>query len=206
MPATNAVLHDKRYSADGVFCEPPQKLDAAAIQEKEAAQNPANSQSRWNTGDYHWEERDVTEFARKAASELLADRTLWSDRNGGALEVTDVALAGDAASNVRKGRRILTYALSLTLSVEGQRNGARLKATITSGEFCHDDTSDPAPALATEPQDSDPGLEVARAMKAHEMFTKVLKKKGLPLMARLVADLRAHLSEHKGDGPAGEKE
>ena len=106
MPATNAVLHDKRYSADGIFCEPPKKLETAA-----AAAPAQNSQSQWNTNDYHWEERDVTDFARQAVSDrLLNDRTIWSDANGNILEITAVELTGDAASNVRKGKRILTYA------------------------------------------------------------------------------------------------
>ena len=78
MPATNAVLHDKRYSADGIFCEPPKKLETAA-----AAAPAQNSQSQWNTNDYHWEERDETDFARQAVSDrLLNDRTIWSDANG----------------------------------------------------------------------------------------------------------------------------
>ena len=42
MPATNAVLHDKRYSADGIFCEPPKKLETAV-----AAAPAQNSQSQW---------------------------------------------------------------------------------------------------------------------------------------------------------------
>ena len=135
MPATNAVLHDKRYSADGIFCEPPKKLETAA-----AAAPAQNSQSQWNTNDYHWEERDVTDFARQAISDrLLNDRTIWSDANGNILEIVNVELTGDAASNVRKGKRILTYALRLKVTCEGCRNGARLRGVLESVEFCHDD-------------------------------------------------------------------
>ena len=50
-----------------------------------------------------------------------------------------------------------------------------------------------------KPLDSDAGCDVARAMKAHEMFAKVLKKKGLPLVDGAVAALRARLLEAKGD-------
>ena len=194
MPATNAVLHDKRYSADGIFCEPPKKLDTAAAPVEQ------NSQSQWNTNDYHWEERDVTDFARQAvADRLLNDRTIWSDANGNLLEITAVELSGDAASNVRKGKRILTYALRLKVTCEGRRNGARLRGVFSSDEFCHDDDQrEVVVNLATEPMESDAGVEVNRAMKAHEMFARVLKKKALPLVERGCVWLRDHLAEHRG--------
>ena len=194
MPATNAVLHDKRYSADGIFCEPPKKLDTAAAPVEQ------NSQSQWNTNDYHWEERDVTDFARQAVSDrLLNDRTIWSDANGNILEIVNVELSGDAASNVRKGKRILTYALKLKVTCEGRRNGARLRGVLSSDEFCHDDDQrEVVVNLATEPMESDAGVEVNRAMKAHEMFARVLKKKALPLVEGGGAWLRDHLAEHRG--------
>ena len=194
MPATNAVLHDKRYSADGIFCEPPKKLDTAAAPVEQ------NSQSQWNTNDYHWEERDVTDFARQAvADRLLNDRTIWSDANGNLLEITAVELSGDAASNVRKGKRILTYALRLKVTCEGRRNGARLRGVFSSDEFCHDDDQrEVVVNLTTEPMESDAGVEVNRAMKAHEMFARVLKKKALPLVEGGCAWLRDHLAEHRG--------
>ena len=194
MPATNAVLHDKRYSADGIFCEPPKKLDTAAAPVEQ------NSQSQWNTNDYHWEERDVTDFARQAVSDrLLGDRTIWSDANGNLLEIVNVEVTGDAASNVRKGKRILTYALKLKVTCEGRRNGARLRGVFTSDEFCHDDDQrEVVVNLATEPMESDAGVEVNRAMKAHEMFARVLKKKALPLVEKGCVWLRGHLEEHRG--------
>ena len=194
MPATNAVLHDKRYSADGIFCEPPKKLDTAAAPVEQ------NSQSQWNTNDYHWEERDVTDFARQAVSDrLLNERTIWSDANGNILEIVNVDLTGDAASNVRKGKRILTYALKLKVTCEGRRNGARLRGVFTSDEFCHDDDQrEVVVNLATEPMESDAGVEVNRAMKAHEMFARVLKKKAQPLVEGGCVWLRDHLEEHRG--------
>jgi len=194
MPATNAVLHDKRYSADGIFCEPPKKLETAAAPVEQ------NSQSQWNTNDYHWEERDVTDFARQAVSDrLLNERTIWSDANGNMLEITAVELSGDAASNVRKGKRILTYALRLKVTCEGRRNGARLRGVFSSGEFCHDDDQrEVVVNLTTEPMESDAGVEVNRAMKAHEMFARVLKKKALPRVEGGCTWLRDHLEEHRG--------
>ena len=112
MPATNAVLHDKRYSADGIFCEPPKKLDAAAA-EKAETKAGEKSQSGWNSGDYHWEERDVLEFARAAANAKLVDdadaKVLWADKNGGVLEVVSVEGRADVMPSryprARRGTR-----------------------------------------------------------------------------------------------------
>ena len=201
MPATNAVLHDSRYRADGIFCEPPKKLDPAVVDVEDGKEQA--SQSRWNTNDYHWEERDIIEFARKEVAASLVDdesaRVVWQDKNGGDLVIVSATLEGDAASNVRKGKRILTYSLTLTVKCEGQRNGARLNATLSTDEFCHDDETPDVPvALKTETLDSDAGVEVQRAMKTHEMFTKVLKKKGQPLVAAAVLKLRETLAREKG--------
>ena len=46
--------------------------------------------------------------------------------------------------------------------------------------------------------ESDAGVEVNRAMKAHEMFARVLKKKALPLVEGGCTWLRDHLEEHRG--------
>ena len=206
MPATNKILHDPRYRADGIFCEAPKRIDPSVAVDGAAATGEQASQSRWNTNDYHWEERDVLDFARREASALLLDdaaaRVLWRDQNGGELVVASVALEGDCASNVRKGRRILTYALTLTLTCRGRRGGAAMDATLTTREFCHDDAeATVAVDLATTPLDSEAGCDVQRAMQAHEMFTKVLKKKGLPRVEAAVRALRRRLVEAKGQAP-----
>ena len=52
--------------------------------------------------------------------------------------------------------------------------------------------------------ESDAGVEVNRAMKAHEMFARVLKKKALPLVEGGCAWLRDHRpEEHRGPIWAG---
>ena len=79
MPATNAILHDPRYRADGIFCEAPKKLDPAVVAREESEKREHASQSRWNTDDYHWEERDVLEFARTEVAKALEGAVLWRD-------------------------------------------------------------------------------------------------------------------------------
>ena len=74
-----------------------------------------------------------------------------------------------------------------------------MRGVLSSDEFCHDDEKrEVVVNLATEPMESDAGVEVNRAMKAHEMFARVLKKKALPLVEGGCAWLRDHLAEHRG--------
>ena len=74
-----------------------------------------------------------------------------------------------------------------------------MRGVLESVEFCHDDDQrEVVVNLATEPMESDAGVEVNRAMKAHEMFARVLKKKALPLVEGGCSWLRDHLEEHRG--------
>ena len=50
MPATNAVLHDARYRADGVFCEPPRRLDPAVVATGDAKPKYAKCERSKNYG------------------------------------------------------------------------------------------------------------------------------------------------------------
>ena len=74
-----------------------------------------------------------------------------------------------------------------------------MRGVFSSDEFCHDDDQrEVVVNLTTEPMESDAGVEVNRAMKAHEMFARVLKKKAQPLVEGGCVWLRDHLEEHRG--------
>ena len=74
-----------------------------------------------------------------------------------------------------------------------------MRGVLSSDEFCHDDDQrEVVVNLTTEPMESDAGVEVNRAMKAHEMFARVLKKKALPRVEGGCTWLRDHLEEHRG--------
>ena len=63
--------HQDIYYKDGRICEPPRQIDASEQAAMEADNGTTHSQSRWNTKDYHWEERDLTQFATDRLRELL---------------------------------------------------------------------------------------------------------------------------------------
>ena len=54
MPATNAILHDPRYRADGIFCEAPKKLDPAVVAREESEKR---WEGKWETLPAHHESR-----------------------------------------------------------------------------------------------------------------------------------------------------
>jgi len=81
------------------------------VQEREDGQN---------VGGWHWQERDVLEWARGRVGELLAGG------GGGGVEFPGVeSLAGEAIINIRKGKFIAAFELELTgrWRVAGEQGG-----------------------------------------------------------------------------------
>ena len=184
MPATNAHLHDKSiYYKDGIFCDPPKKVSANAT----TSEAPSKG--------YHWEERDLLPFALKELKGLLDGAELWR-KGDDRLVVTKVDLRGDCASSLRKGKRILTYALVATVTLSGARGDAGLEAILTTEEFAHDDTTDldlttDTTRLPYEGKDPD------RALKTYELFDNILRRKAKPQVLNAIQDLKQKL-QHRG--------
>lgn len=195
MPATNRVLHDKRYYADGVFCEAPRKLEEEAAE----ADNQL-SQSRWNAKDYHWEESDVLPFALQTLRDELENVCIWG-KDDDSLKIVAVKLEGTCVSNVRKGKRILTYELTAKCSARGRRAGAGLDAVLsTKREFCHDeplkedDVGISEIRLLPIPENFD----TQRAMRTQELFENLLRKKGLKIFFKALSKVCETLQKEKG--------
>ncbi|KAJ1455696.1 hypothetical protein M885DRAFT_519401 [Pelagophyceae sp. CCMP2097] len=205
MPATNKELHDKRYYADGVVCAAPQKITAVVDENRPI--DPGASQSKWNTNDYHWEERDLLEFARgEFRSVLLSHPALWSDaRSGEALKFVSADVEGHVVSNVRKGRRLLTYALQCSAKLEGSRSGAGLVAALSLPELAYDDPANLGTTVDSKTVQSqidvaaNGGCDMLRAMKTHEMLRKLVDKKAKDAFARAVEDLVRRLNVKGGE-------
>ena len=59
--------------------------------------------SKWNSSNYHWEERDHTEWARSRVRELIQAVTVKL-RSKCSIRMKEVALDGFATINVRKAK------------------------------------------------------------------------------------------------------
>mmetsp|Transcript_19748 Transcript_19748/g.35730 ORF Transcript_19748/g.35730 Transcript_19748/m.35730 type:complete len:146 (+) Transcript_19748:160-597(+) len=117
---------------------------AAAEAEASSATAQA-SESKWNTNDYHWEERDCTGFATDRLRELVVGSEVWRDKKveGDVLSVTGAELDGYASSCVRKGKTINTFEFTVKVTFEGRRGGGALHATVTYADLVRDGSEDP---------------------------------------------------------------
>ncbi len=90
------------------------------------------SESRWNTNDYHWEERNVTERGRARLNELLYGLDLLRTDTS-FMRISSVEMRGDITSNIRKGKTISHFEIAVVCHVEGQRGPASVTGTISCG-------------------------------------------------------------------------
>ncbi|WVZ92575.1 hypothetical protein U9M48_038626 [Paspalum notatum var. saurae] len=105
-----------------------------------------------NVHNWHWAERDCLEWSRARLSALLAGLTVLDGEGGLTLRTLALdKLDGEAYVNIRKGKVIPGYELSLTLSWEAEAAGAEAAKVAGAAEI---------PYLADENADEDPELRV----------------------------------------------
>lgn len=148
-----------------------------------------------NVHNWHWAERDCLEWSRARLSALLAGLPVLSGEGGLTLRTTTLdKLDGEAYVNIRKGKVIPGYELSLTLSWEAE-------ATSESGVVKVTGAAE-VPYLADENADEDPELRITvrgdegpLATRAKDAFIA----RGKPLVLEKIREYVAIMS--KG-GPA----
>ncbi|CAL5005823.1 unnamed protein product [Urochloa decumbens] len=148
-----------------------------------------------NVHNWHWAERDCLEWSRARLSALLAGLTVLDGEGG--LTIRTVALDkldGEAYVNIRKGKVIPGYELSLTLSWEAEAASESGAAKVTGAAE--------VPYLADENADEDPDLRVTvrgdetpLARRAKDAFLA----RGKPLVLEKIREFVAAMA--KG-GPA----
>ena len=69
--------------------------------------------SEWNVNSYHWEEKPLTKWALDTIKEKFALITLGNDLFS--IPITFISPAGEANINIRKGKKILMYDISINL-------------------------------------------------------------------------------------------
>ena len=202
----HAHAHTHVFSHRHLTHAPPRYVTLREAAEAEAATADAQaSESKWNTNDYHWEERDCTAWATDRLRELVVGSEVWRDKKveGDELTVTGAELDGYASSCVRKGKTINTFEFTAKVTFEGRRGGGALSATATYTDLVRDGTEDvgsevevpagvveskaSAVADSTSSTDKDGNIvqtEVPvsseRAMRCSEMLLKLVTKKGEP--------------------------
>lgn len=74
--------------------------------------------SNWNQDGFHWEEKNITPWARERLAELLKGYRL--EVPGGFIRVMDCTLKGDASFSMRKGKKLMFFDFRVILVWEGQ--------------------------------------------------------------------------------------
>ncbi|KAJ1268788.1 hypothetical protein BS78_07G160600 [Paspalum vaginatum] len=149
-----------------------------------------------NVHNWHWAERDCLEWSRARLSALLAGLTVLDGEGGLTLRTVALdKLDGEAYVNIRKGKVIPGYELSLTLSWEAEAAASEAGAAKVAGAA-------EVPYLADENADEDPELRVTvrgddtpLARRAKDAFLA----RGKPLVLERIREFVAAMA--KG-GPA----
>eukprot|EP00252_Welwitschia_mirabilis_P027031 TRINITY_DN9104_c0_g1_i2.p1 TRINITY_DN9104_c0_g1~~TRINITY_DN9104_c0_g1_i2.p1 ORF type:complete len:335 (-),score=28.47 TRINITY_DN9104_c0_g1_i2:518-1432(-) len=144
-----------------------------------------------NVHNWHWSEKDCLEWSRKRFQSLLSDLVLV-DSDDLHIKTTSVdKVEGDAYVNIRKGKIIPGYDLSVSVSWSGRVGG---DSEAVSGTILF-------PYIADENADQDPEirLSVASDSPNAEVLRQALFAKGKPVLLEKVREFVKHIN---AGGPA----
>ncbi|XP_062167510.1 uncharacterized protein LOC133873772 [Alnus glutinosa] len=149
-----------------------------------------------NVHNWHWSETDCIEWSRNLLSKLLSDLTVLDGEGNLYIKTKKVdKVEGEAYVNVRKGKIIPGYEISVTLAWEGEAKDADGKSLLKADGFVE------IPYIADENADEDPDLRVS--VKDEGPIGKTLKEamlaKGKPLILEKV---RVYVDSMAKGGPA----
>ncbi|GAB4851522.1 hypothetical protein Ancab_030923 [Ancistrocladus abbreviatus] len=149
-----------------------------------------------NVHNWHWAETDCLEWSRNLLSELLSNLIVLSGEDNLYLMIKKVErVDGEAYVNVRKGKVIPGYELSVTLSWEGEakdENGQSILKVDGSVEI---------PYISDENAEEDPEIKIAVKDEGPigERLRDAFMAKGKPLIQEKV---RVYVESMAKGGPA----
>ena len=89
--------------------------------------------SSWNVKDYHWEEKDKTEWAKERLQELMGAVSAPVGKKG-TVRVGEVGVEGFLAVNIRKGKMKTFFEMTIVAWV-GQLEDKRFGTTTVRGSM-----------------------------------------------------------------------
>ena len=101
--------------------------------------------SSWNVKDYHWEEKDKTEWAKERLQELMGAVSAPVGKKG-TVRVGDVGVEGFLAVNIRKGKMKTFFEMTIKVAwvgtLEDKRFGTTtVRGSMTTRELTHEDAT-----------------------------------------------------------------
>ncbi|PKA49592.1 hypothetical protein AXF42_Ash004132 [Apostasia shenzhenica] len=154
-----------------------------------------------NVHNWHWAERDCLEWSRSFLSSLLSDLTLI-DGEGGIFIRTKTLdkLDGEAYVNVRKGKVIPGYELSISLSFDAEaRSGGEGDGEPPLLRFTG---SVEVPYLADENADEDPEIRVTVRGDDGPIGRRIKDAFAATGKAVILEKIRSYVEIMSGGGPA----
>ncbi|XP_039144230.1 activator of 90 kDa heat shock protein ATPase homolog [Dioscorea cayenensis subsp. rotundata] len=152
-----------------------------------------------NVHNWHWAERDCLEWSRSLLSSLLSGLPILSGEGGLTIKTRTLdRLDGEAYVNIRKGKVIPGYELSLTLSFDAEAGGD----SDDSASLAKFSGTVEIPYLADENADEDPEVKVSLREEAGPIGTRIKEAflaKGKPLILEKV---RVYVQAMAKGGPA----
>ncbi|KAM0952861.1 putative activator of Hsp90 ATPase 1, START-like domain superfamily, activator of Hsp90 ATPase, Aha1 [Dioscorea sansibarensis] len=152
-----------------------------------------------NVHNWHWAERDCLEWSRALLSSLLSDLPILSGEGGLTIKTKTLdRLDGEAYVNIRKGKVIPGYELSLTLSFDAEAGGD----SADSASLAKFSGTIEIPYLADENADEDPEVKVSLREEAGPIGTRIKEAfltKGKPL---ILEKIRVYVQAMAKGGPA----
>ncbi|KAH7656164.1 Activator of hsp90 atpase-like 1-like protein [Dioscorea alata] len=152
-----------------------------------------------NVHNWHWAERDCLEWSRSLLSSLLSGLPILSGEGGLTIKTRTLdRLDGEAYVNIRKGKVIPGYELSLTLSFDAEAGGD----SDDSASLAKFSGTVEIPYLADENADEDPEVKVSLREEAGPIGTRIKEAflaKGKPL---ILEKIRVYVQAMAKGGPA----
>ncbi|KAK2989178.1 hypothetical protein RJ640_029370 [Escallonia rubra] len=152
-----------------------------------------------NVHNWHWAETDCLDWARTLLTTLLADKPILSGEGNLFIQTTKVEkVEGEAYVNVRKGKIIPGYEISLTLGWAGEAQDAAGNSLLKAEGLVE------IPYIADENADEDPDLRVT--LKDEGPIGKRLKEAFLAKgKAFVLEQVRVFVAAMAKGGPAKEE-
>ncbi|XP_058204845.1 uncharacterized protein LOC131318850 [Rhododendron vialii] len=152
-----------------------------------------------NVHNWHWAETDCLEWSRALLSTLLSDKTLIDGEGNLVIKTKKLdKLDGEAYVNIRKGKIIPGYEISLSLSWEGEAKDSDGNTLLKADGMVE------IPYIADENADEDPEIRVT--VKDEGPIGKRLKEAFLAKGKGFVLEqVRAYVAAMARGGPAKEE-
>jgi activator of HSP90 ATPase len=149
-----------------------------------------------NVHNWHWAETDCLPWSRNLLTKLLSDHTILSGEGNLYIKTKKVdKVEGEAYVNVRKGKIIPGYEISLTLSFQGEAKDSDGKSLLVA------DGTVEIPYISDENADEDPEIRVM--VKDDGPVGKRIKDAFLVKGKQFVLEqVRAYVTAMANGGPA----